>query len=668
MPTTILGISAFYHDSAAAVVVDGQVVAAAQEERFSRKKHDASFPRQAIEFCLQQTGISVEELDHVVFYEKPFKKFERILETHLAQAPFAWERFCQSMPAWLGSKLFLAREIQSGLDGKYRKRILFPEHHESHAATAFYPSPFDQAAILTVDGVGEWATATLGRGDGNRIELSHQLEFPDSLGLLYSAFTYFCGFNVNGGEGKLMGLASYGQPIYADLILEKLIDLKSDGSFRIDQSYFNYCRGLTMTSKKFATLFDGPPRIAEAKITQREKDLAASIQSVTETILLRMVNHLHAQTGLKNLCIAGGVALNCVANGRLLRKSPFENVWVPPVAGDAGGAIGAALFAWHQLLDRPRVPTAFASPFLGPAPTSDLAAHLNDETFQAAVQRFYSVETLVGPVAELLANGKIIGWMQGAMEFGPRALGNRSILASPKDPAMMNRLNEKVKFRESFRPFAPVVLQEKCDQLFDLDRESPYMSLAATVQNRELILSATHVDGTARVQTVTDHQNPDLHRLLLEFESQTGCPALINTSFNVRGQPIVCSVEDAVACFFETGLDALVVGNSLLQKATLPEAAIESWRGSRTENIAGTGNCLDKPRLLKRIKNWIHVASYPLRWLVSRLFLTIIYFVLITPIGVCRRWFNRSPAGQQVTTYWQSRTTLTDKTDYFKQY
>ena len=374
--TSILGISAFYHDSAAAIVIDGQVVAAAQEERFSRQKHDAAFPTQAIEFCLQQANLNVADIDHVVFYEKPFKKFERILETHVSQAPHAWSRFCQSMPAWLGSKLFLAREIRSGLDNQYHKRIIFPEHHESHAAAAFYPSPFTNAAILTVDGVGEWATATLGVGNGNRIELKHQLEFPDSLGLLYSAFTYFCGFRVNGGEGKLMGLAPYGQPIYADLILEKLIDLKPDGSFRIDQSYFNYCRGFTMVSNKFADLFDGPPRTAESNITQREKDLAASIQSVTETILLRMAHHLHTQTGLQNLCVAGGVALNCVANGRLLAESPFDNVWIQPAAGDAGGAIGAALFAWHQLLDKHRQPTDFANPFLGPSPACDLKTSL----------------------------------------------------------------------------------------------------------------------------------------------------------------------------------------------------------------------------------------------------------------------------------------------------
>ena len=506
--TSILGISAFYHDSAAAIVVDGQVIAAAQEERFSRVKHDASFPAQAVEFCLQQAGLSVAELDHVVFYEKPFKKFERILETHLTQAPFSLRRFCQSMPEWLGSKLFLVRKIQSGLDHQYHKRILFPEHHESHAAGAFYRSPFDQAAILTVDGVGEWATATLGVGNGHRIELKHQLEFPESLGLLYSAFTYFCGFRVNGGEGKLMGLAPYGQPVYTDLILKKLIDLKPDGSFRIDQSYFNYCRGFTMVSKKFANLFGGPPRIAESEITQREKDLAASIQSVTEIILLAMANHLHWQTGLKNLCVAGGVVLNCVANGRLLREGPFDNVWIQPAAGDAGGAIGAALFAWHQLLDNGRKPTSFASPFLGPSPACELKDYLSDDIeIQAKVEQFDSVETLVGPLADLLAAGETVGWMQGAMEFGPRALGNRSILATPQDPAMKDRLNERVKFRESFRPFAPIVLQENSNVVFDLDCESPYMSFAAKVRNQELIPSATHIDGTARVQTVSEHQN-----------------------------------------------------------------------------------------------------------------------------------------------------------------
>ena len=666
--TSILGISAFYHDSAAAIVVDGQVIAAAQEERFSRVKHDAAFPAQAIEFCLQQAGLSVAELDHVVFYEKPFKKFERILETHLTHAPFALSRFCQSMPAWLGSKLFLAREIQSGLDHQYRKRILFPEHHESHAAGAFYPSPFEQAAILTVDGVGEWATATLGVGNGNRIELDHQLEFPDSLGLLYSAFTYFCGFRVNGGEGKLMGLAPYGRPVYADLILEKLIDLKPDGSFRIDQSYFNYCRGFTMVSTKFAKLFGGPPRIAESEITQRENNLAASIQSVTEMILLRMADHLHAQTGLKNLCVAGGVALNCVANGRLLQEGPFDNVWIQPAAGDAGGAIGAALFAWHQLLDKGRQPTSYTSPFLGPSPACELGDYMSDDVeLQAVVEQFDSVEALVVPVADLLDAGETVGWMQGPMEFGPRALGNRSILASPQDPAMTDRLNKLVKFREPFRPFAPVVLRERTDALFDFDHESPYMSFAASVQNQKLILSATHVDGTARVQTVARHQNSKLHCLLSEFESKTGCPALINTSFNVRSQPIVCSVADAVDCFFETGLDVLVVGNSLLRKSALSTTQIESWRRSLAETLA-TARSVRKPdSWFQRCRSLMHAASFSLRWLVSRLFLTTIYFLLVTPIGFIRRQFKR-PQRQQAETYWQARSQPTDKTDYFKQY
>lgn len=674
--TRILGISAFYHDSAAAIVVDGQVVAAAQEERFSRKKHDASFPSQAVEFCLEQAGISVEELDHVVFYEKPFKKFERILETHLTHAPFALRQFCQSMPVWLGQKLFLAREIQSQLGGRYRKRILFPEHHESHAASAFYRSPFEQAAILTVDGVGEWATATLGTGKGNRIELSHQMEFPDSLGLLYSTFTYFCGFRVNGGEGKLMGLAPYGEPIYADLILGKLIDLKPDGSFRMDQSYFNYCRGLTMTSSKFATLFGGPRRIAETEITQRERDLAASIQSVTETILLRMANHLHERTGMKNLCLAGGVALNCVANGRLLRESLFENVWVPPAVGDAGGALGAALFVSHQLLEsetNETRPQAFATPYLGPGPTGDLKDSLNDfAKISSAVECFGAVEELVSPVAELLAAGKIVGWMQGAMEFGARALGNRSILANPKDPAMMDRLNEHVKFRESFRPFAPVVLQEKTDELFDLERESACMTLVASVRDRELIPAATHVDGTARVQTVTENQNYSLYQLLRAFELKTNCPVLLNTSFNVRGEPIVCSVEDAVDCFFETGLDVLVVGNSLLRKSDLSDEQIAAWRNGKAVRLAAAKNSI-KPASeamswFKRGHRLVHYASFPLRWLVSRLFLTTIYLLLVTPIGLVRRWFNRSPVDQQATTYWKPRSTIKDKTSYFKQY
>ena len=667
--TSILGISAFYHDSAAAIVVDGQVVAAAQEERFSRKKHDAAFPSQAVEFCLRQAGLVAADVDHVVFYEKPFKKFERILETHLAEAPFAWQSFCQSMPVWLGTKLFLAREIQSKLDGQYRKRILFPEHHESHAASAFFRSPFEQAAILTVDGVGEWATATLGVGNGNRIKLSQQLEFPDSLGLLYSAFTYFCGFRVNGGEGKLMGLAPSGTPVYADLILEKLIDLKADGSFRMEPSYFNYCRGLTMTSTKFAKLFGGSPRIAEAEITQRERDLAASIQSVTESILLRMANHLHDQTGLKNLCIAGGVALNCVANGRLLRRSPFENVWVPPAVGDAGGAVGAALFTWHQLLDQKRESLGFAKPYLGPSPESSLKECLSDSAKgAAAVECFDSVEQLVDPVAKMLVAGKIVGWVQGPMEFGERALGNRSILASPQNPAMTDRLNEQVKFREAFRPFAPVVLEESGSDLFELDRESPYMTMAANVRSPKLVPAATHVDSSARVQTVAQHQNPELYQLLRAFESKTGCPALINTSFNVRGEPIVCSVEDALDCFLKSGLDALVVGNSLLRKSALSKGEIAAWRRGKTDRDLKLKDSAKSKSWIKRSKRWLHRFSFPLRWLVSRLFLTTIYLLLVTPIGFLRRWFKRTRSSKPVTTYWQSRSTSDDKTDYFKQY
>ena len=667
--TSILGISAFYHDSAAAIVVDGQIVAAAQEERFSRNKHDAAFPSEAVEFCLRQAGLGAADLDHVVFYEKPFKKFERILETHLVQAPFSWQPFCQAMPVWLGKKLFLAREIQSKLDWQYRKRILFPEHHESHAANAFFRSPFEQAAVLTVDGVGEWATATLGVGNGNRIELNHQLEFPDSLGLLYSAFTYFCGFRVNGGEGKLMGLAPSGDPVYADLILEKLIDLRADGSFRMESSYFNYCRGFTMTSAKFATLFGGPPRIIEAEITQRERDLAASIQAVTETILLQMANHLHYQTGLKNLCIAGGVALNCVANGRLLRQSLFENVWVPPAVGDAGGAVGAALFTWHQLLDQKREPLEFATPYLGPSPKRSLKECLSEDVVgSTAIECFDSAEQLVGPVVELLTAGKVVGWMQGPMEFGERALGNRSILASPQNPAMMDRLNEHVKFREAFRPFAPVVREESCNDLFELGCESPYMTMAASVRTPELVPAATHVDGSARVQTVTEHQNPELYQLLRAFESKTGCPALINTSFNRRGEPIVCSVEDALDCFLNSGLDALVVGNSLLRKSALSESEITAWCQEKAGRDLKLKVSEEPKSWLERSKRWLDRFSFPIRWLVSRLFLTTIYLLLVTPIGFLRRWSKQSPPDPSVTTYWRLGATSNDKTDYFKQY
>ncbi len=589
--TAILGISAFYHDSAAALVVDGQIVAAAQEERFTRKKHDEGFPQHAVDFCLNRAGLTADQLDYVGFYDKPLLKFERLLETYLAVAPRGFRSFLQAMPPWLRQKLYLPRELNRGLGHRYRKRYVFTEHHESHAASAFFPSPFDEAAILTLDGVGEWATASFGTGRGNRIELTHELRFPHSLGLLYSAFTYFCGFRVNSGEYKLMGLAPYGQPKYVDLILDKLIDLKPDGSFRMDLQYFDYCQGLTMTSRQFDRLFGGPPRRPESALTEREMDLAASIQQVTEEIMLRTARHVHAQTGMRNLCLAGGVALNCVGNGRILREGPFEKIWIQPAAGDAGGALGTALFIWHQLLEQPRTPQPGDSQhgsLLGPEFTE---AEIRDFLDRAGAdyQWCRSDEELCDRVAELLAQEKVVGWFQGRMEFGPRALGARSILGDARSPAMQSMMNLKIKFRESFRPFAPSVLAEHAQEYFGLPNghDSPYMLLVAPVQpaqrlsnNGQAILSGidklkalrstvpavTHVDYSARVQSVDALRHGRYRRLLEAFYERTGCPVVINTSFNVRGEPIVCTPAEAYRCFLATHIDALVLDRFVLVK------------------------------------------------------------------------------------------------------
>lgn len=595
--TAILGISGFYHDSAAALVVDGRVVAAAQEERFTRRKHDARFPRHAVDYCLRAAGLDAGRLDHVVFYEKPLLKFDRLLETYLAVAPQGLRSFFQAAPVWLHEKLHLSRELAEGLGGEYRRRFVFVEHHEAHAASAFFPSPFAEAALLTVDGVGEWATATLGVGRGERIELTHEMRFPHSLGLLYSAFTYFCGFRVNSGEYKLMGLAPYGTPRYAEPIREHLVDLRPDGSFRLDLGYFDYCAGLTMTSRRFDRLFGGPPRKPEAPLTARELDLAASVQQVTEEIVLAMARHLHGRTGLRNLCLAGGVALNCVANGRLLREGPFERIWVQPAAGDSGGALGAALFTWHQLLGKPRLVAGGDSQrgsLLGPEYTEpEIAAAL---AAKGAVARIAADETaLCEETAALVAAGKVVGWFQGRMEFGPRALGGRSILGDARDPAMQSTMNTKIKFRESFRPFAPVVLAERANEYFDLPRgaESPYMLLVAPVreerrrpagaavvagvervrETRSDIPAVTHVDYSARIQTVDPVANPLLHRLLAAFARRTGCAVMINTSFNVRSEPIVCTPDDAYRCFMATDMDALVVGRHILLKEEQPAQA-----------------------------------------------------------------------------------------------
>jgi len=604
--TAILGISAYYHDSAAALVVDGRIVAAAQEERFTRNKHDPGFPAHAVDYCLRAGGITAGDLDYVGFYDKPLLKFERLVETYLGYAPAGFGSFVKAMPLWLKQKLYISREIDRGLQGAFGKRYVFAEHHESHAASAFFPSPFEEAAVLTMDGVGEWATTSMGSGRGNRIELTHEIRFPHSLGLLYSAFTYFCGFRVNSGEYKLMGLAPYGRPRYADLIREKLIDLRQDGSYRMDMSYFNYCQGLTMTSKKMHGLFGGPPRKPEAPLTEREMDIAASIQQVTEEAMLGAARHVHALTGHKNLCLAGGVALNCVGNGRILREGPFENVWIQPAAGDAGGALGVALLIWHQLLGNPRQAVAGDSQrgsLLGPEfADSEIRSYLDG--IGASYHCCADDEELADKVARMLGSEKVVGWFQGPMEFGPRALGSRSILGDARSRDMQSVMNLKIKFRESFRPFAPSVLERRAHEYFGLreGQASPYMLLVApvnesrrrTMSEGELELSGldklkvarsevpavTHVDYSARVQTVDPVRYPRYCRLLEKFDELTGCPVLINTSFNVRGEPIVCTPADAYRCFMATNMDVLVLEHFVLLKQEQPEAtehAVEEY-------------------------------------------------------------------------------------------
>lgn len=600
--TWILGISAFYHDSAACLVKDGEIVAAASEERFTRKKGDASFPANAVDFCLARGGITRDDLSFVGFYDKPLLKFERILETYVGIAPRGFGSFLKAGPLWIKEKLYQDKMLRDALHG-YDGELLYAEHHESHAASAFFPSPFEEAAVLTMDGVGEWATTSIGIGKGNDLQIVKEMHWPDSLGLLYSAFTYYTGFKVNSGEYKVMGLAPYGEPKYVDLIYKHLLDLKDDGSFTLNQKYFNYLGGLTMTSPAFDEVFGGPPRVPETNLTQREMDLARSVQDVCEEIMMRMARAAHRETGLDNLCLAGGVALNCVGNGKILAKGPFKNIWIQPASGDAGGALGVAQLIWHRHCNKPRtvVPgkDGMNGAYLGPE-YSDAEIEAAVNAVGAKYQRLSRSE-LTTRVAGHLAEGKIIGWMNGRMEFGPRSLGCRSILGDPRSPKMQADMNIKIKFREGFRPFAPSVLRERVGDYFELNTDSPYMLIVApvkkerqipmTVEQRKLwgldllnvpksdIPAVTHIDYSARVQTVTKDVNPDYHALLSEFDRLTGCPVLVNTSFNVRGEPIVLSPLDAYRCFMRTHIDYLVIGNYLFAKGDQPEWQEEGdWR------------------------------------------------------------------------------------------
>lgn len=605
----ILGISAYYHDSAACLVVDGEIIAAAQEERFTRKKHDENFPVNAIGYCLSEAKLTTNQIDFVVFYDKPFLKFERLFETYLAFAPQGFKNFATSLPVWVKDKLFqksvILDALKDNLDGNvdWSTKLLFSEHHLSHAASAFFPSPFEDAAVLTMDGVGEWATTSLAIGKGNNLTVQNEIHFPHSLGLLYSAITYYTGFKVNSGEYKVMGLAPYGEPKYADLIKEHLIDIKEDGSFHLDMSYFNYCTGLTMTNERFDALFGAPARKSESTLTQREMDLAASIQAVTEEVVIKLARGIKKSTGLNNLCLAGGVALNCVANGKLLRESIFDNIWIQPASGDAGGAVGAALAAYYLMLKQPRKVDATDSmkgSYLGPEFTQqDIEQRL---TSVGAEFETVNDAEVINQTAQALADGLAVGWHQGRMEFGPRSLGGRSIIADPRSPTVQKQLNLKVKYRESFRPFAPSVLREDVADWFQIDSDSPYMLLVADVKKdkqlemteeqkslfgidklnvpRSKIPAVTHVDYSARIQTVSKNTNPKYHALISKFKELTGCPVLVNTSFNVRGEPIVCSPEDAFHCLMGTDMDLLVVGNCILKKQDQDKALIKDYKNA----------------------------------------------------------------------------------------
>lgn len=605
----VLGISAYYHDSAAALIEDGRILSAAQEERFTRKKHDSSFPRNAVKFCFDEAGIGAEDIDHVAFYDKPFLKFDRLLETYIAYAPRGFKSFKMAIPLWLREKLFQKDLLSDELKRLYPEvdwlgRLLFSEHHLSHAASAYFPSPYDKAVVLTMDGVGEWATTSVAIGDGDRLEIHKELHFPHSLGLLYSAFTYYTGFKVNSGEYKVMGLAPYGEPRFKDLILDKLMDLKPDGTFRLDMDYFNYCTGLTMTNGRFDTLFGAPPRDPDDQVEQRHMDLAASVQAVAEEVVLRLTRSLAREYGIPNLCLAGGVALNCVANGKIQRDGAFESIWIQPAAGDAGGALGAAMVAAHMHLGLPRQRVAKGDQMRGSYLGPRFEQSVVEQRLQAAGAKIQvmSEQETIQRTAQALAAGKAIGWFQGRMEFGPRALGGRSILGDPRSPSMQRDLNLKIKFRESFRPFAPSVRVEDVADWFELDEESPYMLIVADVKAskrramseaeqrlegiaklnipRSEIPAVTHVDYSARIQTVNPETNPRYHALLTEFKNLTGCPVLVNTSFNVRGEPIVCTPEDAFRCFMGTNLDVLVVENCFLEKADQDQSLVVDYKGA----------------------------------------------------------------------------------------
>jgi carbamoyltransferase len=619
VPTRILGISAYYHDSAACLVEDGRIVAAAQEERFTRKKHDSGFPTRAVDYCLREAGITARELDAVAFYEKPLVKFSRLIETYIACAPRGLQSYLMALPLWLSEKLWMADDLRDHLEG-YEGEVLFGEHHESHAASAFYPSPFEHAAVVTMDGVGEWATSSIGVGRGSDLELLREMRFPHSLGLLYSAFTYYTGFKVNSGEYKVMGLAPYGEPTYVKTIKDHLLDIRDDGSLWLNMEYFTYPYGLTMTGRRFDDLFGGPPRRAESNLTQREMDLARSVQEITEEVMLKMAGFAHRETGMRDLCLAGGVALNCVGNGRLLREGPFEEIWIQPAAGDAGGAVGVALSVWHRHLGKPRTSAESSGAwerrsavkgrtprfadgmdgsFLGPRSTDEeVAAFVARNSYNA---RRVERSALADHVAALLADEKVVGLVQGRMEFGPRALGGRSIIGDARSPKMQSVMNLKIKFRESFRPFAPAVLREHVAEWFELDRDSPYMLLVADVVDarrvpvaadatalwgieklnvpRSTIPAVTHVDYSARIQTVRRDTNPLYYDIIAAFYRLTGCPVIVNTSFNVRGEPIVCTPEDAYRCFMRTHMDALVLESFIFEKAEQPPVVDdESWR------------------------------------------------------------------------------------------